>query len=190
MNIGFLFLPIKDYIKTRRDLWQKFIISAIPAVIALIYSYVFNLRSNIDISKVFSDFVNVQISAVAILISFSIAIITILVSSDSKNVEKLRHTSASEENYKPINKQEQLTLFQVLLSNITYNVLIEIIYLGILICQIFFQLIVPISLLKYLTAIDIFFVSHILLILIESVVRMYLTFWKNPNDKEKQNVTK
>lgn len=177
-----LFLPVTDYLKTRRKLVQKFIISAIPAIIALIYSLVFNMRNSIDIAQVFNSFVNLQISAIAILISFSIAIITILVSSDSKSVQKLRNTTASEKNYKLTKSGEPLTLFQVLLTNITYNVLIEIVYLGILICQIFLQMVLDVGILKYLTALNLFFITHILLVLLESVVYMYLTFWKDPKD--------
>lgn len=140
------------------------------------------MKNNIDIAQVFSGFVNIQISAIAILISFSIAIITILVSSDSKSVERLRNTTASQKNYKLTKSGEPLTLFQVLLTNITYNVLIEIVYLGILICQIFLQMVLYIGILKYLTAINIFFITHILLVLLESIVHMYLTFWKDPED--------
>lgn len=178
-----LFLPVVDYLVTRKKLLLKFSISAFPAIIALIYSMICNMRNNIDIAQVFSSFVNVQISAIAILISFSIAIITILVSSDSKNVEKLRNTVASLKNYKPTKSGETLTLFQVLLTNITYNVFVEIVYLGLLICQIFLQLVLGVNALKYLTVINIFFITHILLVLLESIVHIYLTFWKDPKDE-------
>ena len=116
------------------------------------------------------------------MISFSIAIITILVSSDSKSVQKLKNTTASEKNYKLTKSGEPLTLFQVLLTNITYNVLIEIVYLGILICQIFLQMVLDVGILKFLTALNLFFITHILLVLLESIVYMYLTFWKDPNE--------
>ena len=60
-----LLLPVTDYLKTRRKLVIKFIISAIPAIIALIYSLVFNMRNSVDIAQVFNGFVNLQISAIA-----------------------------------------------------------------------------------------------------------------------------
>jgi len=105
------------------------------------------------------------------------AIITILVSADNENIRRLKEEKVSNLNYKPLNR-EQLSLFQVLLTNISYNVLIEIIYLIILIGYIFLQLILPSGAMKYLTAISIFFIMHILQTLMECVTQMYLTFWK------------
>lgn len=177
MKQGFVFLPIFDYIKTRKRLWKKFLFPLIVAIIILVFAFVFDVKEGLDIESVFSDFVNVQISAVAILISFSLAIITILVSADNENIRRLKEEKVSNLNYKPLNR-EQLSLFQVLLSNISYNVLIEIIYLIILIGYIFLQLILPSGAIKYLTAISIFFIMHILQTLMECVTQMYLTFWK------------
>ncbi len=79
---------------------------------------------------------------------------------------------------KPVNGQ-QLSLFQILLSNIAYNVIIEIVYLVTLITISLVQNIFSVALLKYITAICIFMILHILLVLLESVAQMYLTFWAN-----------
>jgi hypothetical protein len=173
-----LFLPIFDYLKTRRNLAKKILISLIPALIVIIYALFFNVRNGINISEVFMNFVSVQINAVAILISFSLAIITILVSADNNNVRRLKEQEVTEGEYKPLDGKP-LTLFQVLLSNITYNVFIEIVYLAILIGFIFLQTVLPIEAIKYLTGMSIFFIIHILHVLLESVVQMYLTFWED-----------
>jgi hypothetical protein len=178
MDFIFKFLPIIDYIKTRRKLWKQYIVPIFACVITLSCSFIMDIKAGIDIEKVFSDFVNVQISAIAILISFSLAIITILVSADNENIRKLKNEKASEKSYKKLNNA-QLSLFQVLLSNISYNVMIEIIYMIILIVYIFLSLIIPTYLIKWLTAISIFFLTHILLVLMECVAQMYLTFWKD-----------
>lgn len=71
----------------------------------------------------------------------------------------------------------QLSLFQILLSNIAYNVVTEIIYLVGLIAISLIQTIFPIYLFKYITSICIFIILHILFVLLESVSQMYLTFW-------------
>jgi len=177
MKQGFVFLPIFDYIKTRKRLWKKFLFPLFVAIGILVFAFVFDVKGGLNIESVFSNFVNIQISAVAILISFSMAIITILVSADNENICRLKEEKVSNLNYKPLNS-EQLSLFQVLLTNISYNVLIEIIYLIILIGYIFLQLILPSGAMKYLTAISIFFIMHILQTLMECVTQMYLTFWK------------
>lgn len=70
-----------------------------------------------------------------------------------------------------------MSLFQILLSNIAYNVVTEIIYLVGLIAISLIQTIFPIYLFKYITSICIFIILHILFVLLESVSQMYLTFW-------------
>ena len=171
-------LPISDYFKSRKKLYYKFIIPIILSLSVLIFSFIYNVREDINISDFFSEFVSIQISAVAILISFSVAIITILVTCDGNNIKKLKNTEAEEFNYKPV-KGKVLSLFQILLSNVTYNVFTEVIFLIILIGEIFLRLVLPVFMFKYLTALDVFFIIHILSVLLESVTQMYLTFWKD-----------
>ena len=174
-----IFLPIIDYLCTRKKLWFNYLLSAVPATIALIVSLIINVNDGVDISELFSSFVNTQITVSAILISFSIAIITILVTSDNKNIRELKETKASNKNYKPLKDGSRLTLFQVLLSNVTYNVLVQILYLATLIAEIFAKTVLQVSVYKYLASINIFLITHILYVLIESVVNMYLVFWKD-----------
>lgn len=181
--ISILFLPMLDYIKTRRKIWWHYIIAIIPATVALIYTLVFNVCNERNIFDIFSSFVSVQISAIAILISFSIAIITILVTSDNDNIRQLKQTPASDKNYRPLvdrksKTETKLNLFQILLSSITYNVIIQIIYLALLTFEFFSQNVVNIELLKYLASFDIFIFLHILITLLESVVNLYLVHWQ------------
>lgn len=169
-----VFVPIRDYFKSRKHIWLKLLIPFLIGVATLIGTFVFDFGDINNISIIFSEFVSVQINIVAILISFSVAIITILVSADSKNIEQLKNSPSSD--YKPINGKV-LSLFQVLLSNIAYNVIVEIIYLILLIAVVLIKALLPVALLKYITAICVFFIMHILFILLESVSQMYLTFW-------------
>lgn len=168
------FIPIRDYYQSRKHIWLKLLIPFLVGVAALVGAFIFDFGDINNISTLFSEFINVQINIVAILISFSVAIITILVSADNKNIEQLKNTPSL--NCKPIN-DKTLSLFQVLLSNIAYNVIIEIIYLIMLIAIILIKAILPVILLKYITAACVFFIMHILFVLLESVAQMYLTFW-------------
>ena len=165
-----------DYFKTRKNLWVKFIVPFIASAIYAIVILVCEVKQGVVIADFFSAFVNVQIGAIAILISFSIAIMTILVTADNKNIDRIKERLSSE--CKPLNGSP-MSLFQVLLSNITYTVLIEVAYLVILVSLIFVQLFVSDCILKILMGWSIFFIIHILHILLESVGKMYLTFWKN-----------
>lgn len=173
-----IFVPIKDYFISRKKVFIKFLVPMIIALIALLLAMFFNLGNSEKVILTFSSFIDTQINIVAILISFSVAIITILVSADNKNIQCLKETESNKKQYKPVNGQ-QLSLFQILLSNIAYNVIIEIIYLVILITISLVQNIFSVTLLKYITTICIFIILHILLVLLESIAQMYLTFWTN-----------
>ena len=166
-----------DYYKTRKKLWLKFLIAIIPALMVGFILNCMDFKPSVNFGEIFEGFVNVQISAVAILISFSIAIITILVSADSTNIKKLKERNSRE--CKEIQKGKPLNLFQVLLSNITYSVLVAVMYLGFLILCIFLRLYVCADVYKWLMAICVFFIIHILHVLLESVGQMYYTFWKH-----------
>lgn len=171
-----IFVPIKDYFISRKRILIKFLVPMLIALAALLFAIFFNIGSSEKVILTFSGFIDTQINIVAILISFSVAIITILVSADNKNIQCLKETESNKKQYKPVNGR-QLSLFQILLSNIAYNVIIEIIYLVVLIAISLMQNLFPIAFLKYITAICIFIILHILLVLLESVAQMYLTFW-------------
>lgn len=173
-----IFVPIKDYFISRKRVLIKFFMPALIAMTALCFALFFNIGSLEEIISVFNGFIDTQINIVAILISFSVAIITILVSADNKNIQSLKDTESNKKQYRPVDGK-QLSLFQILLSNIAYNVIVEIIYLVILIAISLMQNLFPIVSLKYITAICIFIILHILFVLLESVSQMYLTFWAN-----------
>lgn len=90
----------------------------------------------------------------------------------------MKNEKSSEIYYKKLG-DEQLSLFQVLLSNILYYVMVEIIYMMILIAYTFLALIVPASAIKWLISISVFFLMHILSGMMECVTQMHLAFWKD-----------
>lgn len=173
-----IFVPIKDYFASRKKIYNKFIIPLIIAIVSLLFAIFSNIGNSEKILLTFSEFIDTQINIVAILISFSIAIITILVSADNKNIQCLKETDSNKKQYKPVGGK-QLSLFQILLSNIAYNAIVEIIYLVVLIAISLLRNLLPIETLKYITAVCIFIILHILFVLLESVAQMYLTFWAN-----------
>lgn len=91
-----VFVPIQDYFKSRKHIWLKLLIPFLIGVTTLIGAFVFDFSDINNISIIFSEFVSVQINIVAILISFSVAIITILVSADNKNIERLKNCPSSD----------------------------------------------------------------------------------------------
>lgn len=182
------FLPILDYIYTNKKSWKKIVYPLTIALIALFCALLFDMKKSIDLRSYFSQFIDSQISIIAILISFSIAIITILVTTDNSNIQLLKRKNAEDKNFRPIKKNdkttERLSLFQVLLSNVTYGALVQIIYLILLLVESFVCNVIKIVYLKYMCSINIFFVLHILFILYEAVVNIYFTFWKEPKNAD------
>ena len=169
-------LPIWDFWQTRR---RPLTILAAPIGAFA----VFILYNCILTKELFTNFLNIQINIIAILLSFSTASVAIIVSSDSDIISNLRSTFTKDDNkYREI-QGKKLSLFQILLSNITYNIEIEVIYLASLLtqnlCQIDNQIVI-----KYIMATDIFFIVHILCILMTTVTQLYLTFWRNINKSE------
>lgn len=173
-----IFVPIKDYFISRKKVFIKFLVPMLIALAALLLAMFFNIGNSEKVLLTFSGFIDTQINIVAIFISFSVAIITILVSADNKNIQCLKETESNKKQYKPVNGK-QLSLFQILLSNIAYNVIVEIIYLVGLIVISLMQNLIPLLTLKYITVVCIFIILHILFVLLESVAQMYLTFWAN-----------
>lgn len=173
-----LLVPLRDYYQSRKRIWVKYLIPVVLGLLALAGALIFNIGNEETIRSTFSEFVNVQINVVAILVSFSVAIISILVTADNANIKSLKEEMADSTQYKPVGGK-QLSLFQILLSNIAYNVIVEIIYLVILIGIALIWPIIPLQALKYVAAVCIFAIMHILGVLLESVAQMYLTFWRN-----------
>lgn len=171
------FLPISDYFRTRRKVVLKFIAPIICTCIFIGLSFLIPLQENADILQIFSDFINALISIVAIFISFTIAIISILVSADNPNIQRLRETQSKDGSMKELNGKP-LTLFQVLLSNLAYNVFIEVLFLVVLIVYLLIKVVIPVAAIRYLIAFGVFCIVHILQILLETVVQMYHTFWQ------------
>ena len=102
MKTLFIFLPIRDYIKTRRKLWRQYLIPLAAGIFVLIGAFAIDVRDGVDIEAIFSDFVGIQISGIATLVSFLLAIITILVSSDNENIRKLKSEKSNEIHYKKL----------------------------------------------------------------------------------------
>ena len=126
--------PLIDYWRTRRNVISILAFPLLLAELALWYALLFDTKTSTDLLEEFKSFINIQINVVAILISFSVAIIAILISSDSECIRKLRELKTIDtKRYRCIDNNEKLSLFQIILSNISDTIIIEVNYLVILI---------------------------------------------------------
>ena len=67
-----LLVPLRDYYQSRKRIWVKYLIPVVLGLLALAGALIFNIGNEETIRSTFSEFVNVQINVVAILVSFSI----------------------------------------------------------------------------------------------------------------------
>lgn len=156
MYLDFLLL-IFDYFKT---LTKRIIIYewGFPFLISLILFVIFEFNGT---PKIIKNFNGNTIRLLSVLIGFSITIIIILTTGNSKNLNQIKRI---ETNFKI--KKKNLSLYELLITNFTYSVIIEIIL-------IFASLILPLifDVIKFspLTihiffSFNIFLILHILLI--------------------------
>lgn len=140
------------------------------------------MKSEYAVATVFKEFIDLLVTGVSILLSFSIAVLTIFITSESKNVEILKNKKASSKynSLKIKNKEDKkLTLYQVILSGITFDVLIQIIFLVCLFIELFLRTIISVEYLKILTSFNVFVMLNIFLVLYETVLNLFYTFWKD-----------
>lgn len=131
-----ILLPVYDYYKYMDKIWVGMLISGL---IALVLTLIVILsRDKIYLPKLFQSFIDIQINSIAILLSFSIAVITVLVTSDSNNIIQLRKENVDTNKSK--RNDIEITLFNLLMINITYNIVVEVFYFLFLIIQIIFTI--------------------------------------------------
>ena len=170
MNIEFAILII-DYFKTlkRRDFIFEW---SLPFLLCLLIFYL-----NYNNKDIKNDAINQSsslISLLGILIGFSIAVITLLITSNTKNIEEIKSKLTR---YSNVNKK--VTLFDLLIITYTYTVISEIILL-------IFNLFVP-SIMKeicslhkvsILNTLNLFGVMHVLFVTIRNVTNFYFILIK------------
>ena len=120
------------------------------------------------------DYIDLEIDIVALLLSFSIAYLTILITSDSQNIKRLKSYNTKIEI-----DNKNISLYQILLIQLTYIIYSEVILLILLLIHKF-----TFPLLNNLINIVFFIVTIVLLlnviyIILKNVKNIYLSFWKS-----------
>lgn len=171
-------IPIVDFFRLKKR-WEKLLFILVPIIFGVInYIYILfcikNCNLNFKINDVFNDYLNLQINVMALFITFSMAYLTILVTSSSKNVDELKtRTSCIYE----LNKQP-VFLYQIILTELTYSIIIEIILLALSFIQKLLLVICSKECIDIFFSIDVILLVHIILILLRNVKNIYFSFWK------------
>ena len=169
MYLEFLLLTF-DYFKTLNK--KKIVYEWVfPLLFALISALFF---SKLDF-EVYSKFKDSSLDILGVLLGFSIAIITILVTGSGKNLEEIKNTFTEIK----INGKK-ISLYELILINFSYSVIMEILLIvGCLILPIINKICEFSSNIKIvLYSVMVFIVLHILLLTLRNITDFYLIITK------------
>ncbi|MDK2585005.1 hypothetical protein QOZ83_03955 [Romboutsia sedimentorum] len=170
-----LFIPITDFyrISKRNEKFKNYILPLIIGLIYIIGTYFIKAMPEFNIRNFGNDFINTTITVITLLITFSMAYLTILVTGDNSNIKDLKST-VSERKI----KNKQIVLYQVMLINISYTTVVEIAFLVIIFFQKFLLQVVSKNFIHIILMIDLMVLTHILLLLLQIIINIYFSFWK------------
>jgi len=171
MNIEFLLLII-DYFRVikRRDFLLDWLF---PLVFALIFFFI-----NVDNNELFNKILVLSsnaLSLLGILIGFSIAVITLLITANTKNIDEIKEVIVIR-----VNEYRTVSLFELMIITYSYSVIIEIIL-------VIFNLFIPSLKLNtsayclttnVIASIDILFILHVLFVTIRNITSFYFILIK------------
>lgn len=165
------FILISDYFKTLTK--RIFLYELLIPIIVGITTYYY-LQNGLD-PKICKKFGESSLTLLGVLLGFSITIITILTTGNSKNLVLIRST---ETEY--IIGGKKITLFDLLIINFTYSVVIEIILIIVLLLYPVFISNVEIPLLVKFIGFSLLsgLVIHILLLTMRNLTDFYLVLLK------------
>ena len=169
--------PVIHFYKMRKKSEKLFctIITLLIGVISYCIPLISKSNSRIMLIEFSNDVLNQFITMLTLFISFSMAYLSIIVSSSSKNVEEMKKRLSN--SYFLNNKA--CTLYQVLVSEITYTLIVEIFFLLYVIFQKFLIAYMGGNFVKLLIATDISLFIHVLILMLVIVKNMYYAFWKS-----------
>ena len=173
--------PIKDYITTLKQ--REFVFEwFVPFIVALlIYVCILKESSYTESIKQFNGYI---ITLLGILIGFSMTSVTLLVTSNSKNIERLQETLTNRKV-----ETQLINLYQLVLINFVFVLMIEIFTLLI---NLIFSLIDTVSdkpkeIWMYFYSINIFLLLNIVLLSIRNTTNIYFVFLANKKSSTTQN---
>jgi hypothetical protein len=177
-NMSEIFDPVKDFFIIRKGK-EKLLFYGIPVLVGIISIVLFIFvhgNNDFNLPNFTNEFVNQLITMLTLFVSFTMAYLSIIVSSSSRNIDDLKSTK-SEKYY--LKRKKDCTLYQILVSEITYNLLIEILFLLITMVEKFILCISNSMVCKVMLAIDITLFVHVLFIMMIIVKDIYFSFWKS-----------
>lgn len=170
-----IFRPIKDYSKIQlsKSINRNAILISILTIVCIILIISSNKSKNC-ILELYKKLVDAEINFVSLLLSFSIAYLTRLITASGNSIECLKSTLSD------IKIDSSLiSLYQILLIELTFTIYLEIILLAILILNNFLFLYNEIFIKSMFFMLEIILLFEVIVILINLIKNIYFSFWNN-----------
>jgi hypothetical protein len=184
MYLEFLLL-IGDYFRTLK---RKYFLYewVLPLCLCAVMFRLLDDCTTVPLAVIFVDFAKefseTSVSLLGILVGFSITVITVLNTTNTPNIEAIKKIPT--EFF--IGKQK-LFLFHLLLINLTYSVVMEILNLIFNLCFPWILEKTSLAFLRVLLCVDLFFILHILLLNLRNMADFYFILFKeNSSHKNKK----
>lgn len=170
-----------DFYKMRyKERSEKVFYIGIPLLIGFLFlvsDFLIEAYRECDLFVFLGDFLNQLVTVLALFISFTIAYLSILVTSSSINIEEIKRKTS--EKYSIDGGKTKCTLYQVLLVDITYTLIVELAFLLFVFFQKFLIYLMGDNPLKFLLAINIITLVHVLLLTGLTIKNIYYSFWQS-----------
>ena len=173
-----IFDPVIDFYRIRSKS-EKRILFFIPIIIGVMCFCVALFTTGNekwDGYEFASDLVNQFITILTLFVSFSMAYLSIIVSSSSQNIDDLKNTIDEE---RTASNGEEYSLYQILMAEITYTLVFEIIFLIGCVFEKFLMSIIDWQSIRIMICIDVAFFVHVLLMMLVVIKNIYFSFWKS-----------
>ena len=172
-----IFDPAKKFYEMKNKSEKKMYV-VMPIVIGAMWfggSLLLHGNASTCLLDIMNDIINQFITITALFISFTMAYLTILITSSSKNVEDLKREDSDLKDA----KGKFYSIYQEVTTEITYTVIVEIIFLIFCVFEKFVINYVCNEIMKIFCAMDIAIFIHILLLMLIIVKDIYYTFWRS-----------
>lgn len=172
-----LFIILSDYFRTRslQGLVWNFIFSALICIL------IYMLTPPCNLPGLINSYINNSLSVLSLIVGFSIALFTLIITASNPNIEELKKT---ETKFKI--GGEVVSLFQHILITMTYIILVECVLL-------LFSLLFPFVFdvkstngkIGFYT--HIFLLTHIIICNIANTMNVYFVLYKPTNNEKNEN---
>lgn len=176
-----ILLPFSDYNKIegkKENLIKSIVFIIIALTIQGLMFYYSSILEREFLKDFILEYISSEIDIIALLLSFSIAYLTILITSDSENIKRLK-------SYKTDKRidAKNISLYQILLIQLTYTIYSEIVLLILLLIHKFASQMLSDLFNVVFFIMNIILLLNIIYIILKNVKNIYLSFWKDDLNK-------